>query len=238
MQPINQKMDDYITIIGRLAIALVLGGSIGLERAFHGRLAGLRTHTLVCTASALLMLVTIFQWDLLQATGDPINYIRVDPTRMAQGIMTGIGFLGAGVIMKEKFSIRGLTTAASIWMTASIGITIGLGFYIAAVSASICTLIVLSSFVWFERKLPTLQYGNLMVRLKRDEALEKDEICEIIKRHHIRSSNPSFHLINEGRFMQYEFTIRTSNPENFHKLKKALCQIEQINEFRIVPMGG
>ena len=91
---------DELVIIGRLTGALVIGAMIGFERSFHGRPAGFRTHALVCLASALLMLVTI----------------RADPTRMAQGIMTGIGFLGAGVIFKEGLTVRGLTTAASIWI--------------------------------------------------------------------------------------------------------------------------
>ena len=95
-------MNDYEVIFVRLLAAVFAGGIIGLERSYHGRPAGLRTHTLVCVSSSLLMLLTVFQWSLLAAM--PIDTIRVDPTRMAQGIMTGIGFLGAGVIMKEKLT--------------------------------------------------------------------------------------------------------------------------------------
>ena len=103
---------DELVILGRLAGALFIGAMIGFERTFHGRPAGFRTHSLVCLASALLMLVTVYQ--LHWMTEVPIDTIRADPTRMAQGIMTGIGFLGAGVIFKEGLTIRGLTTAASI----------------------------------------------------------------------------------------------------------------------------
>ena len=102
-------MQEYLPLITRLLVALAAGSIIGLERAFHGRPAGLRTHALVSTASCLLMLLTAYQWELLADV--PVETIRVDPTRMAQGIMTGIGFLGAGVIMKEKLTVRGLTTA-------------------------------------------------------------------------------------------------------------------------------
>jgi MgtC family len=112
-------------ILIHLLAAAVAGGCIGLERSFHGRPAGFRTHTLVCVASSLLMLVTLYQWQWLP--GVPLETIRTDPTRMAQGIMTGIGFLGAGVIFKEGLSVRGLTTAASIWTTAAIGILMGIG---------------------------------------------------------------------------------------------------------------
>src|SRR6266568_368167 len=122
---------EYLTIIVRIAGALLIGALIGFERSFHGRPAGFRTHALVSLASALLMLVTVYQTGWMTAV--PLDAIRTDPTRMAQGIMTGIGFLGAGVIFKEGFTVRGLTTAASIWITAAIGILTGVGFYFAAV---------------------------------------------------------------------------------------------------------
>ncbi|WP_455219878.1 MgtC/SapB family protein, partial [Kaarinaea lacus] len=137
-------MEDLVTVSSRLLVALFAGGLIGLERAYTGRPAGLRTHSLVCMSSSLLMLLTVFQWELL--TNAPLDTVRVDPTRMAQGVMTGIGFLGAGVIMKEKFTIRGLTTASSIWMTASIGIILGMGFYTAGLLATVLTLVILSFF--------------------------------------------------------------------------------------------
>src|SRR5512146_147895 len=122
--------EDQIAIAVNLGAAWAAGGLIGLERSFHGRPAGFRTHALVCLASALLMLVTRYQG--LWLTDVPMETVRTDPTRMAQGIMTGIGFLGAGVIFKEGLSVRGLTTAASIWITAAIGILIGIGFYLPA----------------------------------------------------------------------------------------------------------
>jgi putative Mg2+ transporter-C (MgtC) family protein len=117
---------DDLVIIGRVAGALAIGAMIGFERTFHGRPAGFRTHALVCIASAVLMIVTVYQNQWMTEVAH--EAIRTDPTRMAQGIMTGIGFLGAGVIFKEGLTVRGLTTAASIWVTAAIGILIGIGF--------------------------------------------------------------------------------------------------------------
>ncbi len=230
------NMDLCVIILCRLLAALLIGSIIGLERAYRGRLAGLRTHTLVSASSCLLMLVTVYLWDFIENA--PLNSIRVDPTRMAQGIMTGIGFLGAGVIMKERFSVRGLTTAASIWITASIGIAVGLGFYVAAIASAFLTLIVLSAFAWFERVLPTQKYSNLMIRMKRDDTIKECEIYEIIGNHDMKGSNPSYHLMDEGRFMQYEFTICTNDANNFKKLNETLCSVKQINEFRIIPMGN
>ena len=124
-------MEQEYTMAIHLLCALGAGALIGLERSFHGRPAGFRTHTLVCVTSSLLMLVTLYQSEWLP--GVPLEAVKMDPTRMAQGIMTGIGFLGAGVIYKEGASVRGLTTAASIWLTAAIGILFGIGFYFPAV---------------------------------------------------------------------------------------------------------
>ena len=104
---------EFLDMAIRILVALAAGACIGYERSYRGRPAGFRTHALVCMASSILMLVTVYESHWVQT---PDAMIRIDPTRMAQGIMTGIGFLGAGVIMREGLSVRGLTTAASIWI--------------------------------------------------------------------------------------------------------------------------
>src|SRR5258707_13854052 len=110
---------DDLVIIGRVAGALVIGALIGVERTFHGRPAGFRAPSLVFIASAILMIVTVYQNQWM--TFVEHDAIRTDPTRMAQGIMTGIGFLGEGVIFKEGLTVRGLKTADSIWITSALG---------------------------------------------------------------------------------------------------------------------
>jgi putative Mg2+ transporter-C (MgtC) family protein len=116
---------DFYEMAIRVIAALAAGAFIGYERSYRGRPAGFRTHALVCMASSMLMLITVYEAHWVHTVGESV---RLDPTRMAQGIMTGIGFLGAGVIMQEGFSVRGLWTAASIWITAAIGILAGIGF--------------------------------------------------------------------------------------------------------------
>jgi len=145
-----------LAIVARVLLALVLGGLIGMERTIHGRPAGFRTHALVCLASALLMMAAVYQGRWMST--NVVGTVTIDPTRTAQGIMTGIGFLGAGVIFKEGLTVRGLTTAASIWVTAAIGIQVGIGFYFVAVLGAAATLVVLALFLALERRMPAELY--------------------------------------------------------------------------------
>src|SRR3989440_12273114 len=160
---------ELLVMAVRIVGALLIGALIGLERSFHGRPAGFRTHSLVCVASSLLMLVTVYQNEWM--TQVAMDAIRTDPTRMAQGIMTGIGFLGAGVIFKEGLTVRGLTTAASIWVTAAIGVLVGIGFWFAAIVAAVATLIVLAVFRVIEARLPSEFYAHHMIRFARDHVI-------------------------------------------------------------------
>lgn len=228
-------MDNFDIVTTRLMFAILAGGAIGFERAYRGRPAGLRTHTLVCLSSCLLMLFTVLQWELLQ--DKPQDTLRIDPTRMAQGIMTGIGFLGAGVIMKDNFTIRGLTTAGSIWMTASIGIIIGMGLYFAAVLATAATLTVLSVFRLIEQRMPALFYGRLVIKCRAADRMDKDAIIALIEQANVRTYEPSYHLFDDGRCFRYEMTVRTKNQTNFHLLAEMLRKEEYIQEFSVIPTG-
>jgi putative Mg2+ transporter-C (MgtC) family protein len=194
---------EEIVIVVRVLAALVIGAAIGFERTFHGRPAGFRTHSLVCVASTLLMLVTVYQSHWMTET--PLDTIRVDPTRMAQGIMTGIGFLGAGVIFKEGLTVRGLTTAASIWITAAIGILVGVGFYFAAVVGAFATLAVLAMFRWIERRLPSEFYAHHMLRFDRDRVIGEQDLRDLVGRHGFSIANLSSRLTESGK----QFAART-----------------------------
>lgn len=225
---------DYNLILSRLLFALLAGGLIGLERAIHGREAGFRTHTLVCVSSSLLMLLMVFQWQLIPA--EFIDTIRTDPTRMAQGIMTGIGFLGAGVIIKEGLTVRGLTTAASIWMTAAIGIVIGMGFYEPAIIATFITIITLSMFRWVESKVPSMKYAQLSVRFVRSEQYTDEETLRtLISKHGIKSFEAGYRLYDGGKSFQYEMTLRTKDFKNYNNLAQSLININDVHEFKITP---
>src|SRR6188768_2027924 len=172
---------EDLVIIGRVMGALAIGALIGFERTFHGRPAGFRTHSLVCIASSILMIVTVYQSRWM--TFVEHEAIRTDPTRMAQGIMTGIGFLGAGVIFKEGLTVRGLTTAASIWVTAAIGILVGIGFWFAAVVGALATLIVLAMFRLIEARLPSEFYAHHSLRFSRDKVISESDLRKLIGDH-------------------------------------------------------
>ena len=135
-------------ILARLALAAGLGGAIGIERELRDRYAGLRTHLLVSLGSALFTLVSAYAWTGFKF-GSGVSY---DPTRIAAQVVTGIGFLGAGAIMRQGISVHGLTTAATLWMAAAIGMTAATGYYSAAVLATVLSLVVLWPLRIFERR--------------------------------------------------------------------------------------
>ncbi len=124
-------------IVLRLLLSSVLGAAIGLEREMHKRAAGFRTHILVCIGSTLFMLTSV---DVALTYSHAGN---TDPSRIAAGVVTGIGFLGAGAIIRYGESIKGLTTAASVWVVAAIGLSVGAGMYVAAVLTTVIVFVIL-----------------------------------------------------------------------------------------------
>jgi len=226
---------EWLKMFTHLLVATMAGGLIGLERSYHGRPAGFRTHTLVCVASSLLMLVTMYQAKWF--TGAPLDTVRIDPTRMAQGVMTGIGFLGAGVIMREGLTVRGLTTAASIWITAAIGILAGAGFYSAVLMGSVITIGILTVFRKVENRMPLQIYANNTIVFYRDNYLSESEIRELHLVNGFSVSNMSRRLMEKGKQLEYRMTVRTMDRGNIEKLSKTLLGLTSIVEFNI-SMGG
>jgi putative Mg2+ transporter-C (MgtC) family protein len=229
-------MDGHHLEIGiRLLVALIVGGVIGLERSYHGRPAGFRTHALVCVASALLMLVTAYE--SLWFSGGKLERVVVDPTRMAQGIMTGIGFLGAGVIMKDGLSVRGLTTAASIWITAAIGILIGIGFYFPAVVATVFTLGTLSMFRWIEARMPSQYHAHHSVRFSHEAPMPEADYRRLIAAHGFTIANLSYRANKTNNYLEYQMMIRSHDHHNAGRLGETLAKLDTVSEYRISPTG-
>jgi putative Mg2+ transporter-C (MgtC) family protein len=228
---LNPTADD-IQMVLRLLAGLCAGALIGYERSYHGRPAGFRTHALVCMASSLLMLVTVYEAHWVRAVADSV---RLDPTRMAQGIMTGIGFLGAGAIMKEGLTIRGLTTAASIWITAAIGILAGIGFYFPLVVSVALTLGVLSVFRWIEIRMPAESFFHFDVRFARESELTEAALRELVAQHGFTLANLSYRLEAEGRVKRNTMVLRTLHRSRVSELAATLERNEAVLEYRIAP---
>jgi putative Mg2+ transporter-C (MgtC) family protein len=216
-----------------LGSAWAAGSLLGLERSFHGRPAGFRTHALVCLASALLMLVSSRQWPWLE--GAPLATIQTDPTRMAAGIMTGIGFLGAGVIFKERLSVRGLTTAASIWFTAALGILYGIGLFYPALLATGAALGTLALFRWLEVLLPSQLFALLILRYPRAEAPDEAAVRQLVGEFRCRISGMSYAL--DGARYEYRMMIKTYGRSNFQRLAAQLLREPGLAEFSLAPTG-
>ena len=141
-------MPGNIELIARLLFAAVLGGVIGFERERFAFPAGLRTHMLVCVASSLVMIVSAFGFEDTRSMPN----VALDPSRVAAQVVSGIGFLGAGAILLRGEVVRGLTTAASLWSVAAIGLAVGGGLYLAAVTATVIILVILAGIKPLEKR--------------------------------------------------------------------------------------
>ncbi len=171
----SQQIAVNLVVFMNLLGALLLGLIVGYERSYHGRAAGMRTYGIVCMASAAL---TVFVgYPAYWYGGQTVGHVgNIDPTRVVQGIVTGVGFLGAGVIMKEGLNISGLTTAASIWASSAIGVLVGIGFYGAAI---LLTLLSATMMVWgsrLESRLPSRHAIAVTLRFPAASPLTEDKL--------------------------------------------------------------
>lgn len=147
--------NNEVQMVIRLFLSALLGGAVGIERGKGDRPAGLRTHILVCVGSTLFMLVSIFGFGdttPVHTISDDLG-VRRDSARIAAQVVSGIGFLGAGTIIHEGLSVKGLTTAATMWMVSAIGLAVGSGMYIVSIASTILTLIVLTTLHSWEKQI-------------------------------------------------------------------------------------
>jgi len=212
----------------RMLAALIAGGLIGLERTYRGRAAGMRTYALVAFASALL--VAAAQYDLVSVThGDG------DPTRVIQGIVTGIGFLGAGVIVKEGFSVHGLTSAASIWVMSAIGIVFGAGLWLSGVAASVFTLIALATLRRVEDRLQVQSFVHCSVSFKRDRIFDEDWLQRLVRKCGFVITELSYRLDGKTQLFEYRTVMWSANPVGARELERSLLAEPEVVDFRISP---
>jgi putative Mg2+ transporter-C (MgtC) family protein len=176
-------------VVLRVLVAGVLGGLIGFEREYSDQPAGFRTHILVSVGAALFTLAGAFGVEAF-IEGDEIATVRFDPTRVAAQIVTGIGFLGAGAIVRHGINVRGLTTAASLWVTAAIGMAAGFGYWEGAVAASLVTIVSLFALKRVERKIfPRIKRGFTRFILDIEPHLTLGELAKLVEERGARVEN-------------------------------------------------
>lgn len=214
--------------------ALLLGLLVGYERSYRGRAAGMRTYGLVCMASAALTVISGYPGEWFG--GQVVFGMGVDPTRIIQGIVTGIGFLGAGVIMKEGFNISGLTTAASIWAASVIGVLVGVGFYLAAIllalMSAVCMIWVPKIAGW----LPSRQAIAIVMRFKQGYAPSEERLREAASKrgYEIAVGSISISVANgktEWHFVAVAFNKTSGAP--IAELAREMSEFEGLDGFQL-----
>lgn len=222
---------DYLLPI---AGAVIAGGVIGIEREWRGRAAGFRTHILVSLASALLMLAAMSQADwAFRAL--PQENIVTDPTRMAHGVLTGIGFLCAGVIFRTGFSIHGLTTAASLWITSAIGLLFGAGLYALGALATVVTAVILVGLRLISKSLPTQTLVDIEVAWSRDDLAAGDAVEAAVRALDSRPRHDRFELVENGRVQRRAWRLKATTEPELKQLSHALRCIPGVVAYRLDP---
>jgi putative Mg2+ transporter-C (MgtC) family protein len=176
--------------MGQLVLAAALGGAIGLEREYHGRAAGFRTHLLVCVGSCLVMILSL-HFERIFGGKSANTAVRVDPARLAYSVMGGIGFLGAGAIIKSGVTIRGLTTAASLWCIAAIGMACGFATYALALFTGALVLFSLFALNSIERYIEGHWYKVIRVTCE-DRPDEIEKVAQILEAGGVRILDVDF----------------------------------------------
>lgn len=213
-------------ILVKLLLSALGGGMIGIEREKHGRPAGLRTHLLVAVAACLMMVVSeafYLKYGELAGTG----VVRLDPSRAAAQIISGIGFLGAGVILKEGVNIRGLTTAASLWMAAGLGMAFGMGLVVPAVMA---TALALASLIWLKKLEPVIQKDRylFLTVLAEDRPGFFEELENLFTQRNLRISDIESSLDLGSKEVCYEFIITNHHRRIGRELTLAISTLSGV----------
>jgi len=217
-----------LDIVIKIVLSLILGGIIGLEREYHGRPAGLRTNILVCLGSTILIIASRSLPVAVEELGFEGNFV-IDPARLAAGIITGIGFLGAGVILKTTDFIRGVTTAACVWFCAALGIIIGMGFYILAVASAGLALFVLIFLDRLGSVIYPVAYRKIKILTRLEHPLELTEKCKsILKKHKVLIQDIDYSQDNKNQELELTFYIRTHHREVGAGLTHVFGQLPEV----------
>ncbi|MCM8772932.1 MAG: MgtC/SapB family protein [Candidatus Omnitrophica bacterium] len=224
-------MDNMLTAVLKILISGILSGIIGFEREKHGREAGLRTMILVGIGTTTILISSLQVYYLFSNIQNPV--LRIDPARIAYGVVTGMGFLGAGVIIKDRRRIRGLTTASCLWLVTSIGIAVGVGLYFLSLFITIFSIIVLYFLKLLEKKIPIDIYNKITVKINIDKNL-KETIENLIKQENFKILTCEIKTDKEKNEMELNFTVRYRRPQNIEKIFEEMLKMEGVKFISII----
>lgn len=220
--------NNEVQMILRLLLATVLGGLIGLERERGDRPAGLRTHTLVCVGSALFTLVSIFGFGdttPIHGTMDDMG-ARRDSARIAAQVVSGIGFLGAGTIIRDGISIKGLTTAASLWMVSAIGLAVGSGMYIVSTAGTLIALFILVFLhSWEEERGTKHCFLHISAMLRPNVA---HYVCDYVRKKGVKIKNININNTDNDSTLEIELYVKYNVKINMNEVVLGLHDINDV----------
>lgn len=217
----TNQSNFYLSMVIRLVVACLLGGIIGFEREHVHRPAGFRTHILVCVGSALVMVTSefiFFQYS---------SRVNVDPARLGAQVISGIGFLGAGTIIKEGINVKGLTTAASLWAVSCVGIAIGIGFFSGALIVTVIIFLTLVVIKKSQNKMSSQRSIRLFIHTQIKKG-EVHELTRIIERQEINVKKVDYMSSERDGEMVLRFTLDISNQLPLAELIEAILCHETV----------
>ncbi len=216
------------TMVIRLLMATALGALIGVEREYHAKEAGVRTHLLVAVGSCLFMILSAYGFDAFLDQ----DHVSFDPSRIAAQVVTGIGFLGAGTIILQKQVVRGLTTAAGVWVTAAIGLACGIGMYLIA---AVATVIVIASLGLINVFLPYVSQCDRRITFLVEDYMVLTEVMENLRREKITVLNYEMHKDaeeNNGK-MLVSLEVRMQRYDNIKSIASILRNFQKVELVQI-----
>ena len=226
---------DYDVMLP-LVCSLVAGASIGIERELNRKPAGIRTHALLCFAAAMMTLLGLRLNEWYANFPEDMNLVT-DMSRMPHAILTGVGFLGAGVIFREGVSVRGLTTAASLWLTAALGIVFGTGMIELGVIGTICAVTVLVLLRISQRFAPPAPFARLKLEVAPDTLMDAEGLRRILAREGLGCGPIGYRLDGSTGLRRYEVMITKRKPVTFPQgLVDLLGQTEGVREVALTPI--
>jgi putative Mg2+ transporter-C (MgtC) family protein len=222
----------FLDILGAMGLGLILG----FERNFHGHAAGMRTYALVSGSAAAVTAIGGFSGQWFGGPEIVQGHVVAEATHVIQGIVTGIGFLGAGVILRDGATIRGLSTAASIWTTAAIGIIVGVGFYSAAILTTLMTVALMIGFKRVEMRMPHRRQFKASITLSRPEALPFVDVDQFMRKFGFTVGDYSCQNDKGQKHVCYEMVLHSDATHNFNELLNALDRMESVSAYNLSPM--